>query len=115
MFPAGHKAAVDMGKQQPTPHSKTPRGGRPGRASRHEEIGPAAASTADSGCIPRGAVGGKRKAQHPDSSAQHAKHAQHVLKSRERVQSCPSCSAAQIMTCDKLGELPFAQLKLIMG
>lgn len=59
---------------------------------------------------------GKRKAGVQDGTAQQAKHAQHVLKRKERVQSCPMCSAAQSMVaCDKLDGLPFAQLKLIMG
>lgn len=68
-----------------------------------------------SGSSSRAAVRGKRKAQHQDTSAIPAKQAQHVLKRKERVQSCPLCSAAQTVACDKLGGLPFPQLKLIMG
>ena len=86
-------------------------GSKATRAARHHRTNRQDVPTPD----PRQAGRGKRKAGQEESTAQQPKHAQHVLKRKERVQSCPSCCAAQIMACDKLDTLPVAQLKLIMG
>lgn len=86
-------------------------GSRATRAARHHRTNRQDAPASD----PRQAGRGKRKAGQEHSTAQQAKQAQHVLKRKKRVHSCPSCGAAQIMACDKLDSLPLAQLKLVMG
>lgn len=99
------------------------RGGRGGRGGRR---GRRAASTApeDQGAatspaaVLKGTSKGKRKADHMEgSSAQQAKHAQHVLKRKDRAKppTCPMCHSDTILACDKLEGVSFAELKMIMG
>lgn len=66
----------------------------------------------------KGISKGKRKADVMEgSSAQQAKHAQHVLKRKEKAKppSCPMCHSDTILACDKLEGMSFAELKMIMG
>lgn len=112
---------------QPADGGRTAAGrGRGGRGGRGGRRGRRAASTAseDQGtstspaAVPKGTSKGKRKADHMEgSSAQQAKHAQHVLKRKDRAKppSCPMCQSDTILACDKLEAVSFAELKMIMG
>lgn len=85
------------------------RGGRPGRKAQEDK---------DDSISQKGTSKGKRKADAMEgSSAQQAKHAQHVLKRKDRVKppSCPMCHSDTILACDKLEQVSFAELKMIMG
>ena len=85
------------------------RGGRPGRKAQEEK---------DDSIGQKGTSKGKRKAGAMEgSSAQQAKHAQHVLKRKDRAKPppCPMCHSDTILACDKLEQVSFAELKMIMG
>ncbi|KAL3146802.1 hypothetical protein ABBQ38_014781 [Trebouxia sp. C0009 RCD-2024] len=121
--PAGQPEVQVAADERRTVGGGRGRGGRGGRGGRR---GRRAASTApeDQGAatspaaVLKGTSKGKRKADHMEgSSAQQAKHAQHVLKRKDRAKppTCPMCHSDTILACDKLEGVSFAELKMIMG
>ncbi len=110
------QAAVEQ--PSPPPRGVQGGGGRGGRGGRRGKRAVSAAPEQDNAPSPRGGPKGKRKAVHPaETSAQQAKHGQHILKRKEKEKalSCPLCLSATILACDKLDTMSLPQLKVIMG
>ena len=93
------------------------RGGRGGRRGRRaDSAAPEDQSIPISPAAPlKGKSKGKRKADVMEGSS--AKHAQHVLKRKEKAKPpcCPMCHSDTILACDKLEGVSFAGLKILMG